>query len=341
MIIAVDAAGGEYAPHEIVKGAIKAAQEYGVGIALIGRRDLLHVQASRHRKNLDIRLIDASQIINDHESPVEAITTKPDSSIVVGVNMVKSGEADAFVSAGNTGAVFFASLSILGRLPGVDRPAVGSILNVNVTSPSLLIDSGANANCRPNHLVQFAQLGTIYCREALGIESPRVGLLNNGTEASKGNKLMQESYNRLKLANINFIGNVEGQGVFRGDADVIVTDGFTGNIVLKTLEGMGDTFIKLRNVSQTGSQSQGQPRHGLLEVGLRSLVRRLDYRETGGSSLLGIDGDIIISHGRSQSKAIKNAIGLAKRGVDSHIRQIIKEQHETWSSTSEEDEKGK
>ena len=340
MIIAVDAAGGEYAPHEIVKGAIKAAQEYDVSIALIGRRDLLHVQASRHRKNLDIQLVDASEIIEDHESPVEAVSTKTDSSIVVGVNMVKSGKAAAFVSAGNTGAMLFASLSILGRIPGIDRPAIGSVITLDVTSPSLLIDSGANANCRPNHLVQFAQLGTVYAREALGIESPRVGLLNNGTETSKGNRLMLESHNRLKKANLNFVGNVEGQGMFRGDADVIVTDGFTGNIVLKTLEGMGDTFLKLRNLAQVVSQaSHGQSRHGLLEVGIRSLGRRIDYRESGGASLLGVDGDIIIAHGRSQSKAIKNAIGLAKRGVDRNIRQIIREQHETWAATSEEEPK--
>ena len=336
MIIAVDAAGGEYAPHEIVKGAIKAAQEYDVSIALIGRRDLLHVQASRHRKNLDIQLVDASEIIEDHESPVEAVSTKTDSSIVVGVNMVKSGKAAAFVSAGNTGAMLFASLSILGRIPGIDRPAIGSVITLDVTSPSLLIDSGANANCRPNHLVQFAQLGTVYAREALGIESPRVGLLNNGTETSKGNRLMLESHNRLKKANLNFVGNVEGQGMFRGDADVIVTDGFTGNIVLKTLEGMGDTFLKLRNLAQVVSQaSHGQSRHGLLEVGIRSLGRRIDYRESGGASLLGVDGDIIIAHGRSQSKAIKNAIGLAKQSVDHDIRQVIKQQHEQWAATLE------
>jgi len=339
MIIAVDAAGGEYAPHEIVKGAVKAAHDYGVGIALVGRKDLLHVQASRHRKDLDISLVDASQTIEDHESPVEAISNKPDSSIMVGINMVKSGEAAAFVSAGNTGAVLFASLSLLGRIPGVDRPAIGSVITLNVTSPALLIDSGANANCRANHLVQFAQLGTVYAREAFGIASPRVGLLNNGTEESKGNRLMQDAHVRLKESDFNFVGNVEGQSLFQGGADVIVTDGFTGNIVLKTLEGLGDTFLKLRNVAQVISQaSHGQSRHGLLEVGLGSLVRRIDYRESGGACLLGVDGDVIIAHGRSQSKAIRNAIGLAKRSVDHDIRQVIKQQHEMWAATSEETE---
>ncbi len=337
MIIAVDAAGGEYAPHEIVKGALKAAHDYGVGIALVGRKDLLHVQAGRHRKDLDISLVDASQTIDDHESPVEAISSKPDSSIVVGINMVKSGEAAAFVSAGNTGAVFFASLAVLGRIPGIDRPAIGTIINVNVTSPALLIDSGANANCRANHLVQFAHLGTVYAREVLGVASPRVGLLNNGTEESKGNRLMQETHRLLKETDLNFIGNVEGQSLFQDDADVIVADGFTGNIVLKTLEGLGDTFLKLRNVAQVFSKaSHGQSRAGLLEVGLGSLVRRIDYRESGGACLLGVDGDVVIAHGRSQSKAIRNAIGLAKRSVDHDIRQVIKQQHEMWAATSEE-----
>jgi glycerol-3-phosphate acyltransferase PlsX len=335
MIIAVDAAGGEYAPHEIVKGAVKAAHDYGVGIALIGRRDLLHVQASRHRKNLEISIVDASQTITDHESPVEAVNSKPDSSIMVGMNMVKSGEAAAFVSAGNTGAVLYSSLVALGRIQGIERPAIATIINVNVTSPALLIDCGANANCRANHLVQFAQLGTVYAREVLGVALPRVGLLNNGTEESKGNRLMQETHGLLKQTDLNFIGNVEGQSLFRGDADVIVADGFTGNIVLKTLEGLGDTFLKLRNVAQVFSKaSHGQSRAGLLDVGLGSLVRRIDYRESGGACLLGVDGDVIIAHGRSQSKAIRNAIGLAKQSVDHNIRQAIKEQHEMWATAA-------
>ncbi len=334
MIIAVDAAGGEYAPHEIVKGAIKAAHDYGISIALIGRKDLLHVQVGRHRKNLDISLVDASQTIKDHESPVEAVNNKPDSSIMVGVNMVKSGEANAFVSAGNTGAVLYSSLMTLDRIQGIERPGIASIINVNVTTPMLLIDSGANANCRPNHLVQFAQLGTLYAREVIGVASPRIGLLNNGTEESKGNRLIQETHGLLKGTDLNFIGNVEGQSIFQGVADVIVADGFTGNIVLKTLEGIGDTFLKLRNVAQVFSKaSHVQSRHGLLDVGLGALVRRIDYRESGGACLLGIDGDIIIAHGRSQSKAIRNAIGLAKRSVDHDIRQVIKR----WSTVSEKE----
>ena len=327
MIIAVDATGGEYAPHEIVKGAIKAAQEYKVGIALVGRKDILYVQASRYLRKLDVTIIDASQVIEDHEPPVEAVNGKPDSSIVVGTNLVKDGIASAFVSAGNTGAVLYSALTNLGKIKGIERPAIASIININITVPFLLIDSGANANCRPSHLVQFAQLGSIYVREILGIDSPRVALLNNGEEETKGNRLIQESYQLLKKTKLNFVGNVEGQNIPKGTADVIVTDGFTGNIVLKTVEGLGDTFLKLRNVGQVfANVYHMQSRAMLLDVGLSSLINRIDYRESGGAYLLGVDGDVVIAHGRSQAKAIKNAIGLAKQSVDQGIRQIIKEQ---------------
>jgi len=327
MVIAVDAAGGEYAPHEIVKGAIKAAQEYDVEIALVGRKDILYVQASRHMRKLGISIIDASQVIDDNEPPIEAVSSKPDSSIVVGTNLVKQGEASAFVSAGNTGAVLYSSLLSMGKIEGLERPAIASIININITTPVLLIDSGANVNCRPKYLVQFARMGSIYAREVLGIPSPRVALLNNGEEENKGNRLIQETYQLLKKTDLNFTGNIEGQNISKGEANVIVTDGFTGNIVLKTMEGLGDTFLKLRNVGQLLSNAYHmQSRAMLLDVGLSSLIKRIDYRESGGACLLGVDGDVIIAHGRSQAKAIKNAIGLAKQNVDQGIRQTIKEQ---------------
>ena len=328
MIIAVDAAGGEYAPREIVKGAVKAAQDYEVGIALVGRKDILYVQASRYLRKLDITIIDASQVIQAHESPIEALSSKPDSSIVVGINLVRDGIASAFVSAGNTGAVLVSALLNLGKIEGIQRPAIGSIININITTPFLLIDSGANANCRPDHLVQFAQLGSIYTREVLDVTSPRVALLNNGEEASKGNRLVRQSHDLLKKTGLNFVGNIEAQNISRGMADVVVTDGFTGNIVLKTVEGLGDTFLKLRNVGQVFSNAAHmQSRAMLLDVGLSSLVKRIDYRESGGACLLGVDGDVIIAHGRSQAKAIRNPIGLAKQNVDRGIRQMIKKQN--------------
>ena len=327
MIIAVDATGGEYAPHEIVKGAIKAAQEYDVEIALVGRKDILYVLAGRHLEKLGMTIVDAKQVIGPNESPIEAVRSKPDSSIVVGINLARDGIASAFISAGNTGAVFYSALVNLGKIAGIDRPAIGTLININTTAPVLLIDAGANADCRPDHLVQFAQLGTIYSREIFGISSPRVGLLNNGEERTKGNRLAKESYRLLKKTKLNFIGNIEGQDISKGKADVVVTDGFTGNIVIKIVEGLGDTFLKLRPMRQLVSNARHLQGSGLLfDVKLTSLIRGMDYREYGGACLLGVNGNIVKAHGRSQSTAIKNAIGLAKRTAERDVCQKKKEE---------------
>ncbi len=321
MIIAVDAAGGEYAPHEIVKGAIKAAQEYKVDIALVGRRNILHVLARRHLNKPGVTVVEANQVIELHEPPVKAVQSKPRSSIVVGINMVKDGTASAFVSAGNTGAVVCAALLNLGKRQGIERPAIASIIDITPSAPVLLIDAGANVDCRPSHLVQFAHLGTIYAREVLGIPSPRVGLLSNGVEETKGNRLIQESHQLLKKTDLNFIGNVEAQDILQKVADVVVTDGFTGNIVLKTIEGLSDNFLySLRQVGHIFSSAYHlQVRSLLHDIGLGSLVKRMDYREHGGACLLGVNGNIIIAHGRSQAKAINNAISLAKRTAEQGI----------------------
>ncbi len=328
MIIAVDAAGGEYAPHEIVKGAIKAAREYEVEIALVGRKEILYVLAGRHAAKLGMKIIDAGQVIGLHESPIDAVRSKPDSSIVLGTNLVKDGLATAFVSAGNTGAVLYSALVNLGKIEGIERPAIGSLIGINTTTPVLLIDSGANAECRPNHLVQFAQLGSTYVREIFDISSPSVGLLNNGEEEKKGNRLAQESHQLLKTTNLNFIGNVEGQDISAGTTNVIVTDGFTGNIVLKTMEGLSATWLySLGQAGQVFSKAYSLPSRALhRDIGMDSWSKRLDYRESGGSCLLGVNGNIIIAHGRSRAKAIKNAIGLAKRTAERGIGQKIKEE---------------
>lgn len=311
MRIAVDAAGGEYAPHEIVKGAIKAAREYKVEIALVGRKDILHVLAGRHLRKGGISIVEAGQIIEPNESPMKAVQSKPDSSIVVGINLVKDGTASAFVSAGNTGAVVCAALLNLKKIEGIERPALGVIMDITSSTPVFLIDGGANVNCRPSHLVQFAQLGATYVEEVLGISSPRVSLLNNGEEPTKGNRLIQESYKLFRESDLNFVGNLEAQDITKGKADIIVTDGFTGNIVIKTIEGLSDTFL--------GSLRQAGQRLG-------SLARRTDYREYGGACLLGVNGNVIISHGRSQARAIKSAIRLAKQTVARSFSQIAKEE---------------
>ena len=328
MIIAVDAAGGDYAPHEVVKGAIKAAQEHEVEIALVGRRNVLHVLTGRSLRKSGITIVEASQVIEPNESPLKAIRDKPDSSIVVGVNLLKSGDASAFVSAGNTGAVLGAALLNLGKVKGIARPAIGCFLDTMSSFPAILVDAGANADCRPEHLVEFARLGSIYSKHILGVESPRVGLLSNGGEATKGSRLVKESYKLLrKTKDINFVGNVEGQDILSRTTDVIVTDGFTGNIVLKTIEGLSDDFLNsARQIGHVFSSAYRLRARDLLrDIGLGSLTKKMDYTEYGGACLLGVNGNVIIAHGRSQAKAIKNAIGLAKETVERGITEIVRE----------------
>jgi glycerol-3-phosphate acyltransferase PlsX len=335
MIIAVDAAGGDYAPHEIVKGAIKASQDFEVGIALVGRRNVLHVMAGKFPKKSDITIVNAGQVIDYHESPIKAIQKKPNSSIVVGINLLKDNRASAFVSAGNTGAVVAAALLTLGKTDGVSRPAIGCFLDTISSFPPLLVDAGANADCRPEHLLEFARLGTLYYRNLLKTESPRVGLLSNGAEDGKGNRLVQESYELLKKAeDINFAGNIEGHDIKKSTIDVIVTDGFTGNIVLKTIEGFSDNFLvsikQMGHIFSTSSRIRG--RDLLRDIGLSSWAQKLDYTEYGGACLLGVNGNVIIAHGRSQARAIRNAIGLAKETVERSITEKVRE--ETYEQTS-------
>jgi glycerol-3-phosphate acyltransferase PlsX len=330
MKIAVDAAGGDYAPHEMVKGAIKAVQEFGLEVVLVGRQNVLRKLAEKSPVEAGITIVDATQVIDFNEHPMKALQQKPDSSIVVGIELLKNGDVDAFVSAGNTGAVVGCALLTLGKLNGVSRPAIGCFLNPMPTRPALLVDAGASADCRPEHLLEFARLGSIYSKNILGVASPRVGLLCNGVEEGKGNRLAQETYPLLKsAADINFIGNIEGHHIVKGVADVIVTDGFTGNIVLKTIEGYSDNF--LTSVRQIGrvfsSASRLRGRELLRDIGLTSWVKRMDYTEFGGACLLGVNGNVIIAHGRSQARAIKNAIGLARDTIERGIIEKFREEH--------------
>ena len=335
MIIAVDAAGGDYAPHEVVKGAVTAAQEFGVEIALVGRRNVLHVLTGRSSREEAISIVDASQVIDYHEPPIKALQSKPDSSIGVGINLLKSGEASAFVSAGNTGAVVAASLLTLGKAKGVSRPAIGCFLDTLSSVPPLLVDAGANSDCRAKHLLEFAKLGSLYSKSILNIPSPRVGLLSNGTEDGKGNRLVHETYKILKKAkDINFIGNIEGHDINNQTVDVIVTDGFTGNIVLKTVEGYSDSFLTaVRQIGHVfSSATRVRGRDLMRDIGLDSWTEKLDYTEYGGACLLGINGNVIIAHGRSKARAIKNAIGLAKETVERSITEIVEEENDEQTS---------
>ena len=322
MIIAVDADGGDYAPREMVKGAAEAAEEYGIDIALLGKKNILDMLVRRYANSQSLTIIDTEQTIECNESPVQAIRSKPDSSIVIGTNLVRDGIASAFVSAGNTGAVLTAAFLNLEKIEGVQRPALCGIIQTNASNPVLIIDAGANVDCQPSYLVQFAKLGTIFAKGFLNVDSPRVGLLNNGEEEIKGNLLIRNSHQLLKKTNLNFIGNVEGQEILKGKTDVIVTDGFTGNIVIKTIEGLGDTF---QNFLGTGQQFDRQLHGAALVnyVDMTSMVRKIDYKEYGGACLLGTKGNIVVAHGRSHAKAIKNAIHLAHRTSETSLVEAI------------------
>ena len=325
MIIAVDADGGDYAPREIVKGAAEAAEEYMADVILLGKKAVLDMLVRRYARKQKMSIIETSQTIECGEMPVQAIRNKQDSSIVVGTRLVKEGAAAAFVSAGNTGAVLASAFLILERLKGVQRPALCGIIHVMPTSPILLIDAGANVDCQPNFLVQFAQLGSTFARAILDIKEPRIALLNNGSEETKGNSLTRESFKLLKETKMNFVGNIEGQEILKGKADVLVTDGFTGNIVLKSLEGFVDMFQNLLGIGQSFRVDHHLQGSALVHYAdITSMVKRMDYKEYGGACLLGVQGNIIVAHGRSHAKAIKNAIHLAIKTSEIGVLEAIK-----------------
>jgi phosphate acyltransferase len=327
MIIAVDAAGGDFAPNEIIKGAAQAVEENDIDIVLVGKKSLIHVSGARYLKNSRITVMDASQVIETDEHPMKAVLGKPDSSIVVGINMLKENKAQAFVSAGNTGALFGAAFLKLGLMEGIERPAICAILDITESTPVLLLDAGANADCKPHYLVQFAEMGDSFARRVMAIDKPRIGLLSIGAEETKGSRLVVESHELLKTCGLNFIGNIEANELSKGKADVVVTDGFTGNVVLKTLEGMGDAVQNFKQLWRSASQDSNV--HGSTlhhSLGLQSWAKKLDFREVGGACLLGVNGNVIKAHGRSRAGAIKNAINLARQATESNIGVLIKKE---------------
>jgi glycerol-3-phosphate acyltransferase PlsX len=324
MLIAVDADGGDYAPREVVKGAVEAAEEYKLDIALVGKKTVLDMLIRRYAKKQKFTIIETSQTITCAENPLQAVRNKPNSSIVVGTKLVKERKVDAFVSAGNTGAMLTSSYLNLERIAGIKRPALCGIIHIT-NKPVFLIDVGANVDCQPDFLLQFAYMGSTFAKGFLEIDTPRVGLLNNGEEEIKGNALAKETYKLLMKTDLNFIGNIEGQDILTDKADVIVADGFIGNIVLKTMEGFGDIFQNLLGIGQSSKVDTQLQGSALVHyVDLTSLVRRMDYKEYGGACLLGVNGTVIVAHGRSHSKAVKNAIHMAQRAVESEIVESIK-----------------
>jgi len=325
--VAVDAMGGDRGPEVNVEGAVMAAREFGAGVILVGIEEEVQRYLRQHDTHgLPLTVRHAPEVVEMGESPSAAVRRKKKSSIRIGLELMKRGEAEAFVSAGNTGAVMATALVVLGPLPGAERPAIAVMLPT-LTGRAVLLDVGANVNCKARHLVQFAIMGNVYARDLLGLPRPRVGLLSIGEEESKGNELTREALKGLEdEPSINFIGNVEGRDVFNGNSDVIVCDGFTGNVALKISESVLETLLHLLR-EELGKDLRGRAGSLLLLPAFRRFKRRVDPSEVGGAPLLGVNGVCVISHGRSTGKAIKNAIRVAGECVTnkviSHIREGI------------------
>ncbi len=324
MRIALDAMGGDHAPSEVVRGAVDAALEHKVEVVLVGRQEVVQKELSRYDcKDSRLAVVDAGDIVGMAEPPTTVLRNKRDSSIMVGMNLLKGGDVSAFVSAGNTGAIMAAALHSLGKMKGIERPAIATVY----PSPSglaLFLDVGANTDCKPTSLVQFAQMGSIYMEKAFGIDNPRIGLLSNGEEETKGNQLVREAHRLLKKTKLNFIGNLEGRDIHRGIADVIVTDGFTGNVVVKVSEGFSETLVQLWRQALT-NKLHFRMAAVLLSPAFREIAQWLaDYTEYGGAPLLGVKGNVIIAHGRSDAKAIKNAVRVAKQAVQEGMVEAIR-----------------
>ncbi|HSD10823.1 MAG TPA: phosphate acyltransferase PlsX [Candidatus Binatia bacterium] len=320
--VAVDAMGGDHAPEAIVEGAIAAARELRIPVTLVGDRDAITHELGRHRPgDLPIDVHHASQVVEMDDSPVEALRRKRDSSIRVGFALVKSGGADAFVSAGNSGAMMAAAVMLLGNLPGVDRPAIGLELPSRRGHVTLL-DAGANVECAPVNLVQFAVMGDVFGRSVRGLLSPRIGIVSNGSEESKGTELTRAADRVLRQMPLNYVGYIEGRDINAGNVDVAVTDGFTGNAILKSMEGLG-SFVQFLMRQMFERNLKTKLAYLLLKKDLDRIRQTLDYDAVGGAPLLGVKGVTIVAHGSSSPKAIKNAIRVAadaaRKNLIAHI----------------------
>lgn len=339
MKIALDAMGGDDAPAAIVEGAVLAARELDVELILVGDEKEIQKELSRHpAQGLPLSVHHAPQRVAMHESPSSVIRKKRDSSIWIATELVQKSKAVAVISAGNTGASMATALFILGPMAGVERPAIATPLPT-LKGTSILIDVGANVDCKPQHLFQFAIMGSIYAKEILGIPEPKVGLLSIGEEDTKGNELTKEVFKMLKASTLRFIGNVEGRDVYIGGADVIVCDGFIGNVALKISEGLSDAIIQFLKKEITASFFS-KLGYFLLKPAFSRFRRKVDYAEYGGAPLLGVDGISIICHGRSSGKAIKNAVRVAKESYSRGVNQLIKEQIEKQMELTSSKEEG-
>ncbi len=324
--IALDAMGGDHAPRAEVEGAILAAREYGVAVQLVGIEAAVKQELARHRhENLPIEVVPAAEVVTMTDSPSQAFRRKKESSLHVAARLVRDGKADALVSAGNTGAVMTVSRFVIGTLPSVDRPALAWAFPNMKEKVSVMLDVGANVDSKPEHLEQFAVMGEIYYRAIWGVKRPRIALLSIGEEEGKGNELTREAALRIKQTQLNFVGNVEGRDLFRGNVDVIVCDGFIGNIALKLSEGLAEHIGgMLKRAIQSSLRSQIG--YALSKRAFDALRRRTDYSEYGGAPLLGIRGITIIGHGRSNANAVKNAMRVAWELCRSRVNEKIEQE---------------
>ena len=326
MRIAVDAMGGDFAPKEIVQGAVDAAKKYDCEIVLIGDEE--QIRAELHGADLTalrISIVHASEVIGMNEHPAEAVRSKKDSSIVVATRLVKEGQCDAVFSAGSTGAAVAAAQLILQRIRGVGRPSIATPMPTP-DGVTLMLDSGANVDSKPEHLVQSAVMGSLYAQYVFGIERPRVGLLNIGEEETKGNEQAKETHSLLKAEpNIHFCGNAEGRDVPKGNFDVVICDGFVGNVVLKFAEGLAKTILGLIQEEIRGAGLMAKLGALLLMPTLRRLGKRLDVREYGGAPLLGVNGCCVIGHGSSDAKSVASAIGVTVDYVNGKVLDQIRD----------------
>jgi phosphate acyltransferase len=321
--VAVDAMGGDYGPAVVVEGAVAAAREYNAAVTLVGdkaaiERELIRCQAQR----LPIDVRHASQVVGMAEPPSQALRRKRDSSLRVAADLVRDGEAAAIVSAGNTGAAMAIAMFVVGVLPGVDRPAIAAVLP-NLRGFTVLLDAGANVEPKPKHLLQFAVMGHVYARDILHHANPRVGLLSVGEEEGKGNELVKDTFESLRGSSLNFIGNIEGRDIYNGRCDVVVTDGFTGNVCLKVSESLAEMLTSMIREELT-RDVLSKAGAVLAQGAFARMKRRVDYTEMGGAPLLGINGASIICHGASPVKAIKNALRVATEWVKNDVNEHIK-----------------
>ncbi len=324
MRIGIDAMGGDHAPKETVKGAVEALGLFKGELILFGNEDMIRLELEQYTFDRQrIQIVHASEVVENDDKPVKAIRSKPDSSMVVGFKALRKGDVDAFVSAGNTGALLAGSLLKVGRIKGIDRPAICTIYPT-MNGASVLVDAGANAECKARNLVEFATMGSLYAERVLAIDNPKVALVNIGSEETKGTPLYIETHQLLKESGMNFVGNVEGRDVPSGKVDVIVADGFTGNIILKLTEGVALSLVsglKTEIMKNTIGKIGGL----ILKNNLKAFKKKLDYTEYGGAPLLGVNGLVVKAHGSSNAKAFKNAIKYAAVGVETGLVQAIKE----------------